>query len=236
MIIRSAEFVTSAVKPSQYPDVQFPEVAFAGRSNVGKSSMINTLVNRKGLVKTSQKPGKTQLVNFFDVNQNLRMVDLPGYGYAKVPMAVKKKWGPMIESYLDGRSSLCGVFLLLDIRREPKDEEWQLIDWLVDRELPARIVLTKADKFTRNHAFQRKMKLAKALDIDPDHLVLFSSVTKQGRDEVWQTICNMTGVPWELSKSEKEQAAREAARKEAAEEARQDAADVLPEAEGNTDE
>ena len=119
MKILSAEFVTSAVKPDQYPPVKYPEMAFAGRSNVGKSSLINTLVNRKRLVKTSSTPGRTQLINFFDINNHFTFVDLPGYGYAKVPTAVRKKWGPMIETYLSGRDSLKGVVVILDIRRNP---------------------------------------------------------------------------------------------------------------------
>ncbi len=123
MKIHSAEFITSAVKPSQYPPVGLPEVAFAGRSNVGKSSLINTIVNRKRLVKTSRTPGRTQLINFFSINEKLMLVDLPGYGYAKVPAAIRKKWRPMIETYLAWRDSLRGVFLILDVSRSPDERE-----------------------------------------------------------------------------------------------------------------
>ena len=130
MKITSAEFVTSATKPSQYPPEGLPEIAFAGRSNVGKSSLINVLVNRKRLVKTSSTPGRTQLVNFFDINDSINFVDLPGYGYAKVPASVRKKWGPMIETYLSGRNTLKGVVVIMDIRRTPREEEQNLIDWL----------------------------------------------------------------------------------------------------------
>ena len=130
MIIKSAEFVTSATKPSQYPKRALPEIAFAGRSNVGKSSLINTLVNRKHLVKTSSTPGRTQLINFFDINGRMGIVDLPGYGYAKVPVSVRKKWGPMIETYLSERETLRGVVVIMDIRRIPRQEELNLLAWL----------------------------------------------------------------------------------------------------------
>jgi GTP-binding protein len=136
MLIKSAEFITSAVKPSQYPPAEMPEIAFAGRSNVGKSSLINTLVNRKRLVKTSNTPGRTQLINFFSVNGVLTFVDLPGYGYARVPLPVKKTWGPMVETYLKGRENLKGVVLLMDIRRLPQQEEKTLIDWLQQLHIP----------------------------------------------------------------------------------------------------
>ena len=150
MIVKSSEFVTSAVKPSQYPEALHPEAAFAGRSNVGKSSLINTLVNRKRLVKTSSTPGRTQLINFFLVNDGLSLVDLPGYGYAKVPASVKRKWGPMIETYLKGRESLKAVILILDIRRTPGIEEQNFIDWLELYHRMPILVLTKADKLSKS--------------------------------------------------------------------------------------
>jgi GTP-binding protein len=148
MIVNTAEFITSAVKPSQYPEARYPEVAFAGRSNVGKSSLINTLVNRKRLVKTSSTPGRTQLINFFSVNGALSLVDLPGYGYAKVPESVRSKWGPMIETYLKGRETLNAVVLILDVRRTPGIEEKNFIDWLALYHRPAILVVTKADKLS----------------------------------------------------------------------------------------
>lgn len=199
MHIRSAAFITSAVKPAQYPPQDLPEIAFVGRSNVGKSSMINCLVARKNLVKTSQQPGKTQLVNFFSVNGEIRLVDLPGYGYAKVPQAVRDQWGPMVETYLDNRPNLCGVFLLQDIRREIRQEEWRLLEWLASRNLPVRLVLTKTDKFTRAASLKRRAILAKTLERDQEHLILFSSKTRQGRDEVWERISTMTGIAAENS-------------------------------------
>jgi len=150
MKIKTAEFVTSATEPSQYPPALLPEIAFAGRSNVGKSSLINTLVNRKRLVKTSSTPGRTQLINFFDINQQMGFVDLPGFGYARVPRAVKKKWGPMIETYLSGRETLKGVVVIMDIRRIPGQEELNLLGWLDHYSITGISVLTKTDKLSKN--------------------------------------------------------------------------------------
>ncbi len=188
MIVKTAEFVTSAVKPSQYPEGVWPEVAFAGRSNVGKSSLINTLVNRKRLVKTSSTPGRTQLVNFFSVNDALSLVDLPGYGYAKVPEAVKRQWGPMIETYLKGRESLKGVVLILDIRRTPGLEEKNFIDWLALYRRAAILVVTKADKLSGMNRKKQRQSIAAALDRAPSDLILFSAKSRQGKTEVWSAI------------------------------------------------
>lgn len=188
MIIKAAEFITSAVKPSQYPEALHPEVAFAGRSNVGKSSLINTLVNRKRLVKTSSTPGRTQLINFFAVNDNLSLVDLPGYGYAKVPPAVKRSWGPMIETYLKGRASLKAVVLILDLRRIPGIEEQNFIDWLVRYQRTPILVLTKADKLSASAGKRQRQAIAAALGVDDSALILFSAKTRLGRPEVWSAI------------------------------------------------
>jgi GTP-binding protein len=188
MIIKSAEFVTSAVKPSQYPEALHPEVAFAGRSNVGKSSLINALVNRKRLVKTSSTPGRTQLINFFAVNNSLCLVDLPGYGYAKVPAAVKRQWGPMIETYLKGRSSLKAVVLILDIRRIPGIEEQNFIDWLALYGRQAIVVLTKADKLSKTKQKKQIQAIGAALDQDESALILFSAKTRLGKAAVWSAI------------------------------------------------
>ena len=150
MIVKSSEFVTSAVTPDQYPTFKHPEIAFSGRSNVGKSSLINTLINRKRLVKTSSTPGRTQLVNFFLINNSLGLVDLPGYGYAKVPAAVRKNWGPMIETYLKTRENLKAVILIMDIRRLPDHKEFDFIAWLADSNVPVIPVLTKVDKLKKS--------------------------------------------------------------------------------------
>jgi len=192
MKILSAEFITSAVKPDQYPPVKYPEMAFAGRSNVGKSSLINTLVNRKRLVKTSSTPGRTQLINFFDINSLITFVDLPGYGYAKVPTAVRKKWGPMIETYLSGRRSLKGVVVIMDIRRVPREEEHNLIAWLEHYAIAGILVLTKADKLSKTKRQKQIIAIAEALAVDPDKLISFSAKSRQGRDAVWDAIISLT--------------------------------------------
>ena len=188
MKILSAEFVTSAVEPSQYPPESLPEIAFAGRSNVGKSSLINVLVNRKHLVKTSSTPGRTQLINFFDINDYFTFVDLPGYGYARVPASVKKKWGPMIETYLSGRKTLKGVVVILDIRRTPREEEHNLITWLAHYSIATILVLTKADKLSKTKQDKQRAAVARSLALDSSELILFSAKSRKGREEVWQTI------------------------------------------------
>ena len=192
MKILSAEFVTSAVKPAQYPPVKYPEMAFAGRSNVGKSSLINTLVNRKHLVKTSSTPGRTQLINFFNINNNLTFVDLPGYGYAKVPAAVRKNWGPMIETYLSTRKTLKGVVVIMDIRRIPRQEEHDLIDWLKYFSITGILVLTKTDKLSKPKRLKQHIAIAQALAVDPDKLILFSAKSRQGKDAIWDAIISLT--------------------------------------------
>ncbi len=192
MIIKFSEFVTSAVKPSQYPPGELPEIAFAGRSNVGKSSLINTLINRKRLVKTSSTPGRTQLINFFVINKTFSFVDLPGYGYAKVPAAIRKTWGPMIETYLSTREALKGVVLIMDIRRTPGHEETNLIDWLNGFNIPALLILTKADKLSKTKQLKQQMTIASSLSIDKDNLILFSAKSRQGKDAVWDSIKAIT--------------------------------------------
>lgn len=188
MLIKSARFITSAVKPSQYPAPEYSEVAFAGRSNVGKSSLLNVLVNRKNLVKTSKTPGRTQLINFFLLNESISLVDLPGYGYAKVPEAVKRSWGPMIENYLSLRESLTSVVLIMDIRRTPKVEEFNFIDWLQQRNIPCIPILTKIDKLSKNKQIKQRSIIAKNLGVLPDELIGFSAKSRAGLKNVWQAI------------------------------------------------
>ncbi|MCP3923868.1 MAG: YihA family ribosome biogenesis GTP-binding protein [Desulfobacterales bacterium] len=188
MILKSSEFVTSAVNPEHYPKASLPEVAFAGRSNVGKSSLINTLLNRKKLVKTSSTPGRTQLINFFDINKEFTFVDLPGYGYAKVPKKVKKDWGQMIETYITKRETLRCVILLLDVRRTPGKEEFDIINWLDQNMIPYLIVLTKADKFSNQQREKQYKKIAKTLEVDKKELTLFSSKSRLGKDVLWNKI------------------------------------------------
>jgi GTP-binding protein len=194
MKITSAEFVTSATKPSQYPSMAMPEIAFAGRSNVGKSSLINTLVNRKHLVKTSSTPGRTQLINFFDINQRMGFVDLPGYGYAKVPAAVRKKWGPMIETYLSGRETLKGVVVIMDIRRIPRQEELNLLGWLNHYAIAGILVLTKTDKLSKNKQAKQHHLIARALERPKNDFILFSAKTRRGRDTIWNAILSLIDI------------------------------------------
>lgn len=184
MIIKSAVFIKSATKPSHYPDPLSSEIAFAGRSNVGKSSLINTLLNRKSLVKTSRTPGRTQLINFFMINESFYFVDLPGYGYAKVPPKIKREWGPMVESYLFNRNNLDAVVLAMDIRRTPTDDEKNLLKWFDHLNLRKILVLTKSDKLSKNKQIQQQSVYAKSLFVDKSDLFLFSAKNFQGKENI----------------------------------------------------
>jgi GTP-binding protein len=188
LIIKTTEFIKSAAKPAHYPPADLPEIAFAGRSNVGKSSLINVLVNRKNLVRTSSTPGRTQLINFFDVNGEFILVDLPGYGYAKVPLAVKKEWGPMMESYLSSRPTLAGVVLILDIRREPTVEDRQMLDWLRAYGISPILVATKCDKVSKNEKMRQAALIARSLGVERGEISFFSTLTREGKDEIWGRI------------------------------------------------
>jgi GTP-binding protein len=188
MIIHSATFVCSAVTPEQYPPDDLPEVAFAGRSNVGKSSLINKILNRKKLVRTSKTPGRTQLLNFFEINGIYRFVDLPGYGYAKVPAEVRKGWRPMVESYLTTRANLRGMVWLLDIRREVSREDLNLWHWLQAEEVKVISVITKADKLSKNRRNKQEAGIARSLGCKPEELIQFSAISGEGKDELWQQL------------------------------------------------
>jgi len=193
MKILSAEFVLSAREPVHYPPALLPEIAFAGRSNVGKSSLINTLVKRKGLARTSNTPGRTQEINFFAVNDRFAFIDLPGYGYAKVPEKIRSHWGPMIETYLSQRETLRLVVLILDIRRDPSEEDRQLIGWLQYYRLPFLIVLTKIDKVSRGQRAERQRRITEALELPPAlSLLPFSAKTGEGKDLLWREIVRAT--------------------------------------------
>ncbi|OQX62197.1 MAG: YihA family ribosome biogenesis GTP-binding protein [Desulfococcus sp. 4484_241] len=194
MIIKSANFITSAADRSQYPETGLPEIAFAGRSNVGKSSMINILTNRRKLVKTSSTPGKTRLINFFDINRQLVLVDLPGYGYARVSKREKRNWGPMVETYISQRENLKGTIMLLDIRREPREDEFLMIQMLNHYSIPWKIALTKADKLGRNARNKQRFAIAASLGTGPENLILFSTTLKLGREQVLDAICSMAGI------------------------------------------
>jgi GTP-binding protein len=187
MKIISAEFIKSAVWPPQYPTAILPEIAFVGRSNVGKSSLINTLVGRKTLAKTSNTPGRTQLINFFTLNEKVSFVDLPGYGFAKVAQSVKKDWGDMIEAYLRERQSLALVVFILDIRRDPSEDDLSLRNWLEYYRIPYLYALTKADKLSNNQAVVQKRSIERSLGVSAEKKpILFSAKTQKGKNEIWQ--------------------------------------------------
>jgi GTP-binding protein len=188
MHVKTTEFIKSATKPDHYPEGDQPEIAFAGRSNVGKSSLINVLVNRKALVRTSSTPGRTQLINFFDVNGTFTLVDLPGYGFAKVPLDVKRQWGPMMQTYLSGRPNLRGVVLIIDIRRTPKDEDIQMLEWLRAFAVTPILVVTKCDKVSKNELQKQLSVIAKELGVQKDNLLTFSALSRSGVEKVWEKI------------------------------------------------
>ena len=188
MHVKSAEFVKSATAPAHYPEAVMPEIAFAGRSNVGKSSLLNVVLQRKNLVRTSSTPGRTQLINFFCVNNSISMVDLPGYGFARVPMAIKKQWGPMIRTYLQSRPALCAVVLLFDIRRIPRDEDLQLLDWLEEYSIMTIPVITKADKVKRSQHQAKVSAIAAATGLPSDTFTLVSALKRTGVETVWELI------------------------------------------------
>lgn len=189
MEIKQSEFITSAVKPEQYPTDDRIEIAFAGRSNVGKSSLINSLTNRRKLVKVSGTPGKTRLVNFFLINNEFYFVDLPGYGYAKVSKEEKKSWGKTIETYLINRRQLKKIILLVDCRHEPTEDDKIMYRFIKHYGYDCTVVATKSDKLTRNQLSKNLIMLKKALNFkEEDQLLTFSSLSKQGKEELLENI------------------------------------------------
>ncbi len=189
MIIKNVNLETVCGITSRLPDNEYPEIAFAGKSNVGKSSLINGLLNRKALARTSAQPGKTQTINFYNVNQKMYLVDLPGYGYAKVTQEIREKWGKLIERYLHGSKQLKAVFLLIDIRHEPSENDKRMYEWIVWNGYDPIIIATKLDKIKRSQ-IEKQLKLVRnGLGVKPGTKVLpFSAETKQGRDEIWALI------------------------------------------------
>ncbi len=189
MIIKSVELERVCGLPGQLPANEKPEVAFAGKSNVGKSSLINALINRKSLARTSSQPGKTQTINFYNVNSELYLVDLPGYGYAKVSQADREKWGRLIEGYLQKTRVLKGVFLLVDIRHDPGENDKIMYDWIVQNGYEPVVIATKADKLKRSQLAKQSAAVRTGLGMKEEGVLIpFSAVTKQGRDEIWDVI------------------------------------------------
>ena len=190
MKIHSAEFLLSASTTRQFPAATLPEIAFAGRSNVGKSTLINSLLNRKKLVKTSATPGKTQLINFFKVNDQFYFVDLPGYGYAKVPESVRRKWQNLVEAYLSERETLRNVVLIIDCRHNPTVQDRQLLEWLEYYQRPSIIVASKIDKLKRGQVQRHLQKIKHDLSIESVPLG-HSSIQYGRREKIWKKL-----VPW----------------------------------------
>ena len=189
MIVKNVELETVCGITSKLPENTMPEIAFAGKSNVGKSSLINGLVNRKALARTSSQPGKTQTINFYNVNKEMYFVDLPGYGYASVSKEIKAKWGRMIENYLHTSHNLKAVFLLIDIRHDPSANDKMMYQWILDQGYQPIIIATKLDKIKRSQIQKNVKAIREGLKVKPGTVIIpFSSETKQGRDELWEVI------------------------------------------------
>ena len=189
MVIKNVNLETVCGVTSKLPDNAYPEVAFAGKSNVGKSSLINALMNRKSLARTSAQPGKTQTINFYNINDAMYLVDLPGYGYAKVSEAEKEKWGKMIERYLQTSKQLKAVFLLIDIRHDPSANDRQMYEWMVYQGYAPIIIATKLDKIKRSQIQKQVKAIRVGLNVEPGTIIIpFSAETKQGRDEIWELV------------------------------------------------
>lgn len=193
---KNPTFIKTAIRPKDYPKLMneqgriLPEIAVAGRSNVGKSTLLNHLFKSRGLVKTSSQPGKTQAINFFKLNNQIAFVDLPGYGYAKVPPHVRKEWGPMVQSYFQEREPLKLVLLLFDIRRVPNEDDFRLLEWAIYHNLALILVLTKTDKVKKNEKAANTVKILEALNVENLHWVHYSATKNEGRDRLIAMICD----------------------------------------------
>lgn len=184
MKIHQVHLITSAVSPAHYPEHDLPEFLLLGRSNVGKSSFINTIINRKALARTSSQPGKTRTVNFYNVEDEFCFVDMPGYGYAKVSKTERKQFRKMIQDYIDNRENLVMVIQLIDFRHKPSQNDLEVHEWLVEEGIVPLVVATKADKISRNQRHKHLGEITKAMGLDREDLILFSSQTKDGKEEV----------------------------------------------------
>lgn len=195
MVIKNVNLETVCGITSTLPDNLYPEIAFSGKSNVGKSSLINALMNRKSYARISAQPGKTQTINYYNINETLYFVDLPGYGYAHVTQSVKEKWGRMIENYLHTSKQLKAVFLLIDIRHAPSANDKNMYEWILHNGYHPIIIATKLDKINRSQ-IQKQVKLIKqGLEVEPDTIILpFSAETKQGREEIYDLIDSLVGI------------------------------------------
>jgi GTP-binding protein len=195
MIIKNVSLETVCGITSRLPENERLEIAFAGKSNVGKSSLINALMNRKSLARTSAQPGKTQTINFYNINDDLYLVDLPGYGYAKVSQESKEKWGKLVERYLHGSRQLRAVFLLIDIRHEPSGNDRQMYEWIVHNGYDPIIIATKLDKINRSQVQKHLKMIRTGLAVKSGTVILpFSASTKQGREEIWDLIDQLLSI------------------------------------------
>ena len=203
MVIKNVNLEIVCGVTSKVPDTAYAEVAFAGKSNVGKSSLINALMNRKALARTSAQPGKTQTINFYNINDAMYLVDLPGYGYAKASEEVKAKWGKMIENYLHTSKQLKAVFLLIDIRHDPSANDKMMYDWIVSNGYKPVIIATKLDKLKRSQIQKHVKMVREGLGLEKeDVLIPFSAETKQGRDEIWALIESLQNPAPKMTESE----------------------------------
>ncbi len=226
MVIKSVNLETVCGVTSEFPENIHNEVAFAGKSNVGKSSLINALMNRKGLARTSSQPGKTQTINFYNVNDMMYLVDLPGYGYANANMEIKAQWGKMIERYLHTSSKLQAVFLLIDIRHTPSDNDCLMYEWMVEQGFAPIIIATKADKISRGAVPKHLKIIADTLHVMPDtKLIPFSAESKLGKEEIWELIDSLVLTEEQLQQLEAEAAAKQEKKKAEALKAEKMAAD-----------
>ena len=204
MVIKNVNLETVCGITSTIPDNMLDEVAFAGKSNVGKSSLINALMNRKALARTSSQPGKTQTINFYNVNESMYLVDLPGYGYANANVEIKAKWGQMIENYLHTSKRLKAVFLLIDIRHEPSENDQLMYEWMGHQGYAPIIIATKADKLKRGQVIRHVQMIREVLQMEPESIVIpFSAETKQGREEIWELIDSLVEIPEEILEEQK---------------------------------
>ena len=191
MKIRDLQMNMSAVRKEQFPTDGLPQVALVGRSNVGKSSMINTLLNRKNFARVSQTPGKTRTINFFMINKEFYLVDLPGYGYAKLSKQEKASWGKIMEEYFGNSENLLHIFLLVDIRHEPKPDDKTMMEYIRYHNIPVSVIATKADKLTRNHQNQSVKIISETLGVERDQIFLISSLKRTGQDAIWGKIVDI---------------------------------------------
>ena len=230
MVIKNVCLETVCGITSEFPDNQHAEVAFAGKSNVGKSSLINALMNRKALARTSSQPGKTQTINFYNINDAMYLVDLPGYGYANANVEIKAKWGKMIERYLHTSDKLKAVFLLIDIRHQPSDNDCLMYDWMVEQGFAPIIIATKMDKISRGAVPKHMKMIADTLKVEEDTIMIpFSAETKQGREDIWELIDSLV-LPEEDELNVAEISAREGVAADEATPAKQeDSASLEPE-------